>query len=135
MDVLGRWVKLMSGALLVAAAHLRAPGVIQTSIGSGSAASNCTLVLKNDGAYTMSGAGGGAWVAPAVAAVAQHYQVKVDMVSGTLSSGTTGTWIDCDSADSNRTWVENSGSCVITLTYREKATGLVRGTQDVAMTV
>lgn len=112
-----------------------APGKPQ-AISSGSAGANCTLVVKNDGSYTMSGTAGSAWVAPQTAAVAAHWQVKVDVTSGALSSGTIGTWIDCSSADSNRTWVENSGACTLTISFREKATGTVRSVQTgVTMTI
>jgi hypothetical protein len=48
-----------------------------------------------------------------------NYEIRADIVSGSLTSGTTGTWL---AGDSDNTWTKNAGNCVFTLTIRDKWT-------------
>jgi hypothetical protein len=48
-----------------------------------------------------------------------NYEAQVTMDSGTLSSGTVGSWV---ALSSDQTWQKNGGSCVFTLEVRDKYT-------------
>jgi hypothetical protein len=108
--------------LLAASAPGVLAGTIPNSIGAGLAA----IQISNTGAWVIIGAAGGNWIEPASATVAAYYQVKVDVTSGTLTSGTTGTWIDCSTGPQ---WTEDSGGATITMSFREKASQTVRKVQ------
>jgi hypothetical protein len=105
-----------------------APGVINGSLPNGTLETEATFFLQNTGAYEIAGVAG-SWVAPANSTVAAFYQVKVDVTSGGFASGTTGTWLDMSSS---RTWTCQDGvavSATFTVTFREKASQVVRSTQ------
>lgn len=108
------------------------PGLLFTDCPDAIIVGTATLSLLNDGTYTASGDAGGNWVTPAVAAVAALYQVKVDVTSGALTSGTTGSWLDLSIT---RSWACTTGEAAgVTLSIREKATGIVRFTEtDIAI--
>lgn len=107
----------------------RAPGVIQ-DVGNAGGVGSSSFGLENDGDLTLNGAdGGNNWVNPATAAIAAHYQVKVDVTSGAFTSGdSTGTYLDLSSS---RSWTRTgTGTVNYNVTFREKATGIVRSTQN-----
>ncbi len=102
------------------------PGVVGGA-GNGLAGTAIQYDIKNDGNWTYTGVGNAAWVTPATSAVAAGFQVKLDITGGSLNTGTTGTFLDCSTT---RSWTKTSvGVCTFTLTWREKATGIVRKTQ------
>jgi hypothetical protein len=104
------------------------PGVINGALPSGTTETEATFFLENNGAYDIVGATGN-WVTPATSVVAAFYQVRVDVTAGGFATGTTGTWLDMSS---NRTWVCQDGvaaSATFTISFREKATTVVRSTQ------
>lgn len=117
----------MPGVLGVLLGVGGAPGAITVGSFDASDPAGCALQLNNDGTFALTGTPGGAWVAPASAAVAAFYQVKVDPTSGSFSGGSaTGTWLDLSTT---RGWVRSAGDQVtFTISFREKATGLVRAT-------
>ena len=115
----------MSGVLAVVGLS-GAPGIINGALGGSEEASPAFFIIDNDGSYDQTAGSLGAWVTPANATVAAHYQVKVDATSGTFSSGTTGTWLDCSS---DNAWTKSGGSVTFTISFREKASGIVRSTQ------
>lgn len=128
----------MSGVLhaLILATASGAPGVIQ-SLGAGAGgAGSASFGLENDGDLTINGVDGGSdWVSPANADVAAFYQVKVDVTSGSFTSGdTTGSYLDLSTS---RSWTRaGAGTVNYDVTFREKATGAVRSTQTgLVMTV
>lgn len=127
----------MSGVLGMTLASCGAPGVLQALPNSGSTTGTATWQLLNDGTYSVSvGAGSttGDWIKPASSAVAAFYQVKVDVTGGSMTTGTTGSYVDLSST---QTWTKVGASTVtFTATIREKATGIVRLTQaGITMTV
>lgn len=105
------------------------PGVIQTIQGGTAGGGTCTFVLKNDGTYTMSGTAGGNWVSPAAAVVAAQWSVRVTNVSGTLNTGTVGSWL---ALSSNRTWTETGEDTTISVEFRDTSE-TIRSTQSVDM--
>lgn len=111
----------MSG-VLAAIGGGPAPGTITTTITSGSDTSPATFEVGSSGNY-VNGAAVGDWVTPATSANAAFYQVKVDPTTGSFSSGTTGTFLDCSTP---RTYTKSSGAVTFTVTFREKATQIVR---------
>lgn len=124
----------MSGVLLAVPAT--APGVIQ-DIGAGAGGSgSSSFGLENDGDLTINGVDGGSdWVSPASTAVAAFYQAKVDVTSGSFTSGdSTGSYLDLSTS---RSWTRTgTGTVNYDVTFREKATGIVRSTQTgLVMTV
>ena len=60
--------------------------------------------------------GGGTWL---LNGASSNYEVFATVTVGTLSSGTTGSWIDFST---DRTWQKNVGSCTFTLELRDKWT-------------
>lgn len=122
----------MSGVLNTMLAVGGAPGVINDSLPDGIANGACGFTLNSDGTYAISTSQTGNWVTPASTTVAAYYQVKVDATSGAFSTGTTGAWLDMSG---NHSWSLNppasAGSefVTFTVTFREKATGIVRSTQ------
>lgn len=115
----------MSGAL-AALLFSGVPGVFTSSLVGESEASPALWSVLNDGTYTSNTESLGVWVTPATSAVAALYQVKVDATSGAFTTGTTGTWLDCSS---NQSWTKILGSVTFTVSFREKASGIVRKTQ------
>jgi hypothetical protein len=121
----------MSGVLAaMLAAAGGAPGVIVSSLPNGSNTFSCDYQFDNNGnGHTGDGAGGAlafTWVSPQTTTVAAMYDVKVDVTSGAWTSGTTGTWLNLGTT---RGWVKSSvGTVIFTVSFRETATGIVRGT-------
>ena len=104
-----------------------AAGIINGAIVASAEASPALFSVLNTGAYTDTSLSfTGNWVTPATTTIAAQYQVKVDATSGSFSSGTTGTWLDCSS---HQSWTKSSGSVTFTISFREKATGIVRSVQ------
>lgn len=107
-----------------------APGVINPSLPTSiSGDPGAALQLVNDGTYTATGLSSGNWVTPATSAVAAFYQVKVDVTSGSVNVGSSATdsWLDLSTT---RAWgVDEGGLVEITISIREKATGIVRSVQ------
>ena len=121
----------MSGVLGLLVAGAGAPGIINGALPAGGAfASTATWRLNNDGTYTISGQSDANWVTPAASVIAAQYQVKVDVTLASFSTGTTGTWLDLSST---QTWtIDSAGdpeSVTFDVSFREKATGIVRSTQ------
>jgi hypothetical protein len=129
MGYLGRGADLMSGAhAMFLAVSGAAPGVINGALPNGTLETEATFFLGNDGTYSIAGATGN-WVTPATSAIAAFYQVRVVVTAGFFASGTTDTWLDMSS---NRSWVCQDGvavSATFTVTFREKASQVVRSTQ------
>lgn len=117
----------MSGALAAMAGG--PPGIIQ-SLGAGAGGvGSSSFGLENDGDLTINGVDGGSdWVSPANAEVAALYQVKVDVTSGSFTSGdSTGSYLDLSAS---RSWTRTgTGTVNYNVTFREKATGIVRSAQ------
>lgn len=97
------------------------------------------LELDGDIAANGDGTGGsfvdvGDWISPKGAAGAA-YECRASIVSGTLSSGTTGSWL---ALSSTRTWTRTAASalntCVFTLEIRLAASGVVLGTATITLT-
>lgn len=118
----------MSGALALRLGLTGAPGVINRNAGAYSAAQSGGASVNVNANGTLSGSGhpGANWVTPTNSTTAAAYQVKVDATAGTFSLGTTGTWIDCSTGPG---WSKAvTGSVTFTISFREKATTLVRAT-------
>ena len=80
--------------------------------------------LQNDGDIVTSAGDEGDWVTPAVAGVAAAYECFATLDSGTLTSGTTGSWL---ALSSTRTWtlqqtVVGTNNAQITIQIREIGT-------------
>lgn len=117
----------MSGALAAISAG-GPPGIIQ-SLGAGAGGvGSSSFGLVNDGSLTINGSGSGSWVLPANSGVAAFYQAKVDVTSGSFTAGdTTGSYLDLSTS---RSWTRTgTGTVNYDVTFREKATGIVRSTQ------
>src|SRR5262245_12007188 len=104
------------------------PGTLQDLPDNISGFGGCSLTLVSDGTYSLTPSGSGNWVLPATSAVAAFYQVRVTVLSGALTSGTTGTWLDLTSS---RSWSETVSQSDILLEIREKATGIVRRSENI----
>ena len=76
------------------------------------------LTLNADGRKQTSDDPGGStnWITNGAPA---NYEAFVSLSSGTLSSGTTGSWV---SLGTTQTWQKNSGSCVFRLQVRDAYT-------------
>jgi hypothetical protein len=117
--------------MLAALMGRAAPGVINGALpASISGDPGAALQLVNDGSYTATGLAGGSWVTPGTTTTAAYYQAKVDVTGGALGVGSssTGTWLDLSTT---RAWGVDDplGSAEITISIREKATGIVRSQQ------
>lgn len=118
----------MSGIIgAVIAAVSGAPGIIQAVPNAGGPAAS-SFGLTNAGAITVNGGGSGNWVSPASAIIAAYYQVKVDVNSGSFTSGdATGAWLDLSTS---RAWARTgAGTVNYNVSFREKATAAVRSVQ------
>jgi hypothetical protein len=102
-----------------------APGVFPEAIPGGFNGFSCDFSLFDDGTFDMAGTTGN-WVLPAINDVANFYEAKVDVTVGTLSTGTIGTWLDMGSS---HIWTEDVVNSVITVSFREKTTQIVRSVQ------
>jgi hypothetical protein len=99
-------------------------GIVQDvngAIGFGSA----SLTLNSDGTYDSTGTANGDWLS--LPAFAEHWEVHATLTAGSLSAGTTGSWL---AMTSNQTWtVTGSESATLTLQWRDKYTLIVKHTQ------
>lgn len=107
-----------------------APGVINDNIPSGSNEFSAALRILADGTGDVANGAGGAnpfdWVTPATEEVAAFYEVRVDVTSGAMSSGTTGQWLQ-----PSQSWILiGAGSVTFTLSFRERITGRIRSVQE-----
>jgi len=103
------------------------PGTIQAIPNATESGAPAAISLQNDGVRAASGLANGSWVLPATAAIAAHWQVRVDVTAGSIDSGTTGSYLDLSTT---RAWQKNSaGVATLTFTFREKISGQVRSTQ------
>jgi hypothetical protein len=78
-------------------------GVSVSSVGAGT--QTATYTLESDGDVMSATTGGGSvdqgdWISPKASAPSD-YEVQATLVSGTLSTGTTGSWL---ALSSNRSW-------------------------------
>jgi hypothetical protein len=84
-----------------------APGVLASSLSSGSNAFSSSDTVKIDGVHGYGdGVGGEAtenWVTPATSGVAANYEVMVHVTSGSFTSGTLDTWQACST---QRQWLK-----------------------------
>jgi hypothetical protein len=106
------------------------PGVINGSLPSGVSTLGATagFTIQSNGTYNISTGQLGNWVTPASGTIAALYQVKVDPTSGSFTGGAaTGTWLDCSTT---RGWnLDPDNAVTFTISFREKATGIVRSVQ------
>ena len=118
----------MSGIMFAIVGASGAPGVINGSLPNESHALAAGIQLTNDGTYSYVSGLSGNWVSPASTTVAAYYQVKSVITSGSLTTDpSAGSYIDCSTT---RTWAQTgSGGATLTLTFREKASGIVRHVQ------
>lgn len=109
-----------------------APGALQDLRSASSGSGDCELQLQNDGdvAYTEDGVvdSGDDWILPANTTIAAFYEVKVDVTAGSMSAGTTGSWL---ALSTTRSWSKGAGTGTVTFTisFREAASGAVVKTQ------
>lgn len=98
-----------------------------TTTSSGLPNQTATYTLEADGdIITATTAGGsvdaGDWISPKAAA-GGNYEVRATVVSGSVSSGTTGSWL---ALSSDRTWTRSrvtSGTDTVVLTIEIRRTG------------
>jgi hypothetical protein len=99
-------------------------GIVQDvagAIGFGAA----SLTLSSDGTYTSTGTADGDWLS--IPALAEHWEVHATLTDGSLSAGTTGSWL---AMTSNHTWtVTGNESATLTLQWRDKYSLVVEHTQ------
>lgn len=115
----------MTGAVTAMLGSAGAPGVITTTINNGTNTSPATFEIGSAGQYVNGSGASADWVTPATSGNAALYQVKVDATVGGFDTGTTGTFLDCSSP---RTYTKSAGTVTFTVTFREKATQVVRST-------
>lgn len=140
-----RGQRLVSGALLAHAASLGGPKLSLAELSSIDAVvlsgpAEASLTLENDGdivrVTTDAGtADVGDWITPKSAA-GGAYEVYVTVNSGTLSSGTSGSWL---SLGTSQTWTRacldgGSESVSITVELRKAASGVVMATSTISLT-
>lgn len=133
----------MSGAAdLLMALMGGSPGVINQSLPDAAATdpASAQILFGNDGRYIYGDSLGGTvianWVSPATSTIASFYELQVNVLSGTLATGTVDSWLDMSTSRGYSTSA-NAGAQSVTLRVRirEKATGLVRTDQNVTLTV
>lgn len=100
---------------------------------------NATYSLTNTGAINSTTVSGGSvslgnWVFPTSAAGA-NYEVRVTVLSGSLTSGTSGSW---QALSTTRTWTRNrtasgSSTCVFTVEIRSTSTLALLGFATVSL--
>ena len=81
-------------------------------------AAGAYYTLKSNGSIvkTTDTTGNVKWVRNAAPT---NYECRATVTSGSLTSGTSGSWLDFTS---DRTWQKNSGTCIFTLEIRDKYT-------------
>ena len=118
----------MSGPVAAMTMGGGAPGIITSSLPAGSNTGSCDYQFDNNGNGHTGDGGGGAlslgWVTPQSTTVAAYYEVKVDVTAGSFTTGTTGSYLDLAVT---RGWAKTvPGTVTFTVTFREKATAIVR---------
>lgn len=130
--------------LLFAAAQSFVVAISNTTVNATriGASTTATYQLENDGGIGVSNANGtsiidgGNWVTPAGASVAALFECRATVISGSLTSGTTGSWL---ALDTTRTWTLGSGgppgsqTCVFTLEIRRASDGVVVDSADITL--
>lgn len=103
---------------------------------AGSGVQSASFSLESDGDIAINGSDVGDWLSPKSAAPSL-YEVRATVVSGSVSSGTTGSWL---ALTSTRTWTrldsDNNGSaqeCVLTIEVRYNG-GAVLDSSTVTLT-
>jgi len=113
------------------------PGTLAAALSNSSNAISCSADIQNDGEHVFGDGIGGAateaWVTPTVAAVAAAYEVRVDVNSGTFSTGTTGTWLACSTS---RAWTKvGSGVVNFNMSFRQVGGPTLKTYSGMTMTV
>ena len=92
--------------------------------------------LESDGDIVTHAGDTGDWITPKAAAGAA-YEARVTIISGTLTSGTSGSWL---ALSTTRTWtrartidVAGTDTCEFTLEIRQAAGGLVLDTATITL--
>jgi hypothetical protein len=99
VGVAGAW-KVFYEALVIALPG--SLGATDTVASPGTA--NATMTFNSDGTYTRTGGASGNWATPGSVGIGAGYDIRWTVVTGTLSTGTTGTW---QVLSSNRTYGRN----------------------------
>lgn len=106
----------MSGVLTAMASS--PPGAINGALPTGGAVdTTASFGINNDGTYTISIGQSGNWITPALAAIANQYEVRVDPTSNSFDGGSaTATWLACSTS---RAWTVNDpgGVSIKTVTF------------------
>lgn len=125
--VSGVWQKVYAQALAVALAN--------ATVNDSSFTGTCYFKLKADGTVEDSEFNSypGEWL---TAGVPEDAECRATVTSGSLSSGTTGTWL---ALSADRTWQVNrftdgSKNCVFTLEIRRASDGTVLATASISIT-
>ena len=123
----------MSGVL--AAGCGLAPGVLPASFPSSSNPTSCSFEIESDSDHIYGDGAGGAiteqWVSPA--SVAPLYEVRVDVNSGSFTSGTVGSWLSCAV---DNTWSKTGAGVVIfDVSFRQANGPTLKTYSGVTMTV
>lgn len=141
----GRDKRIVSGALLGYAANMGGPRVSLAALNNIDdiqiiSAAEASLTIENDGdlvEYTslLGLSDVGDWITPKAAA-GSAYDVRVTVNSGSLSSGTSGSWL---SLGSSRSWgvsVSSGGgaaSANITIEIRKASSGVVQASTTITI--
>ena len=112
------------------------PGVLPASLSTSGNPTSASDQFDTGGVRTFGDTVGGAdaenWVTPAAAAVAANYEIKVDVTSGSFSTGTTGSWL---AMTSTRTWTKTgAGTVNYNISFRQ-TNGPTLKTYSTSMTV
>lgn len=96
------------------------------------ASANALYTLNTNGNKT----GGGTWITPI--GFSSLYECMATVTSGSLTSGTAGSWLGLESS---RSWTRNqpgpgtgTSTCIFTLQIRDKATATVQDTATITLT-
>lgn len=94
------------------------------------------LTVNRAGTVTITGGSSPNWIDPTSGTVGDAYEVRLDITSGSVASGTTGAWL---ALSSNRQWVVEqtggTGSSVMTGTLQFRPTsGALAASASVSMT-
>ena len=97
-----------------------------------------TYALNNNGSITFvtGGTQTTEWMLPNIAAYAARYEARATITGGTLTSGTTGSWINLGTT---RTWARDrtgigSNSCTFTLEIRDASSLQVLDSASITLT-
>lgn len=128
----GAWKKFYA-ALVIAL-----PSTIgETKVVADPADATAGITFSSNGTYAAAdGTPSGNWATPTTTGVGSDYEIRWTNVSGTLTTGTAGSWLDMASGqyfDVQRTTV-GTKSCQGTVEIRDKATSTVQTTSTVTLT-